>query len=412
MPSNQSTDSPPSTLRALPRFDFRVQYAGGSDIGLVRSNNEDVWLIDASSALFITCDGMGGHADGEVAAQLASEAFAEAMRSRGARRALDAFLAAPTLASRAMVRQALRTAALAANARVFEESQRRADIMGCTLDAVLLLGEQAFVAHLGDSRVYLGRGPVTSQLTHDHSYYYAMLARGTLSPSTTQPVPDPLVNAVGLAPDAHVELLSVDLSRGDRLLLCTDGIHGAFRSSVELGKLLRTGTPDDAVHALIAAADEAGGRDNATAIVIEIAERFVTRPTGDDSWKTLDQASLRNSALFARLPPALVHRIASSAAEVEIGAGELLPRQFANALVTYLVLEGQVKFADGRAFGPPALLYPESLAGGTRDGALAVVDRPLRALRWRSDDFRDHCTADPAVALLLYERLARLLARG
>ena len=71
-----------------------------------------------------------------------------------------------------------------------------------------------------------------------------------------------------------------------------------------------------------------------------------------------------------------------------------------------------MKFPDGRAFGPPALLYPESLAGGTRDSALAVVERPLRALRWRSDDFRDYCTADPAVALLLYERLARLLARG
>ena len=413
MASNQSTDSPPSTLRALPRFDFRVQYAGQSDVGLVRANNEDVWLIDPSSALFVVCDGMGGHADGEVAASLASEAFSESMRSRSARRALDAFVASPTLASRTLVRQALRTAALAANARVHEEGLQLvpADIMGCTLDAVLLLGDQAFVAHLGDSRVYLARGPVTSQLTHDHSYYYAMLARGALSLATTQPVPDPLVNAVGLAPEAHVEIVSIDLTRGDRLLLCTDGVHGAIRTSAELGKLLRSGSPEEAIRALILAAEEAGGRDNATAIVIEVAERFVNRPAGDDAWKTLDHAAVRTCPLFSRLPPPLVSRIATAGAEVELSPGEVLPRQFTNALVAYLLLEGQVKFHDGRAFGPPALLYPESLAGGSRDGSLAVVEKPVRALRWRSDDFRDYCAADPSLALLLYERLARLLAR-
>jgi len=400
-------------LRALPRFDFRVLYAALSDLGLVRANNEDVFKIEPSVGLFVICDGMGGHADGEVAAELASEAFVESIKGRAARKAFDAFITSPTLDNRNQVRKTLRAAGAAANARVFTEGQKQSppSTMGCTLDAVVLLGDQAFLAHMGDSRVYLARGPATSQLTQDHSLFHAMLARGTIAPSSPQPIPDPLVNAVGLGPDASVEIFSVELSRGDRLLLCTDGVHGSYRTAGELGKTLRSGSVDEAAQGLIDDASAVGGRDNATAIVIEIAERFVTRPAPDDHWKTSDQAALRASSLLSRLPAGLLQRISTSGVEVEVEVGEALPRLCACALTAYILLDGQVKFPDGRAFGPPALLYPESLAGGTRDGSLAVAERPVRALRWRSDDFRDYCAADQALAATLYERLARLLAR-
>jgi serine/threonine protein phosphatase PrpC len=413
MQSNQPTAPPLTTQRALPRFDFRVQHAARSDVGRVRANNEDVWSIEPTTPLFLICDGMGGHADGEVAAALAAEAFQEHMKTRAVRRVLDAFVSSPTLENRAQVRQALRGAGEAANERVHAEGLRQSPpaTMGCTLDAALLLGDQVFLAHLGDSRVYLARGPITSQLTHDHSLYHAMLARGSLPLSTPQPIPDPLVNAVGLSPDPFVDVLSLGVLRGDRLLLCTDGVYGSFLGTGELGKLLRQGSPEEAANNLIDASNEAGGRDNATAIVIEIAERFVTRPPSGDSWKGADLQALRASSLLSRLPEGLPQRIASTGVEIELEVGDTLPRVGCCALLAYVILEGQVRLPDGRTFGPPALLYPESLAGGQRDGALASVERPLRALRWRSDDFRDFCAADAALAALLYERLARLLAR-
>ncbi|MCU0657847.1 MAG: protein phosphatase 2C domain-containing protein [Polyangiaceae bacterium] len=390
-----------------------MQHAAHSDIGRVRSNNEDVWCIDPTLPLFVICDGMGGHDDGEVAAAMAAEAFRDHLRQRPVRRVLDAFVASPTREHRDRVRKALREAGLAANRRVHDESQAHVPptTMGCTLDAALLLGDQVFLAHAGDSRIYLARGPITSQVTQDHSLYPSLLARGTISPSTPCPFPDPLTNAIGLSDDATIDVLSVGVLRGDRILLCTDGVHGAFSSTLELGRLLRQGAVEETAKGLIDAANDAGGRDNATAIVIEIAERFVNRPAGEESQRQTDLTALRSSALLSRLPEALPQRIAATGIEIELAQGETLPRVCCSALACYVLLEGQVRMPDGRTFGPPALLYPESLAGGMRDGGLAVVERPSRALRWRSDDFRDYCATDTNIAALLYERLARLLAR-
>lgn len=413
MQSNQPTPPPTSTQRTLPRFDFRVNYAAHSDVGRVRANNEDVWSIEPTIPLFLICDGMGGHADGEVAAAMAAEAFREHMKGKAVRRALDAFVATPTLEHRARVREALKQAGEAANERVYAEGQRHIPptTMGCTLDAALLLGDQVFLAHMGDSRVYLVRGPITSQLTHDHSLFHTMLARGSISPSSPQPFPDPLVNAVGLNTEPTVDVMSFGVMRGDRIMLCTDGVYGSFNGVSELAKLLRQGPTEETAQILIDAANQAGGRDNSTAIVVEITERFVTRPASDESWKGADLIALRASSLLSRLPDTLPQRIASSGVEVEIESGGILPRVSCCALASYIILEGQVKLPDGRTFGPPALLYPESLAGGMRDGALAIAERPVRALRWRSDDFRDFCSTDPGMAAILYERLARLLAR-
>lgn len=400
-------------FRTLPRCDFRVLFSGATDIGKIRGNNEDVWKIEPSVALFLICDGMGGQADGEVAAALAAEAFVEAVKGKNARRALDLFVGAPTLENRGRVVQTLKAASQAANQRVLDETKRseHKKPMGCTLDAVLLLGDRAFTAHLGDSRSYLARSSFTAQLTHDHSLFFTMLAKGLISPSSSPPVPDPLVNAVGLLPEPLVDVASFELTRGDRLLLCTDGVHGVFASAADLGKVLREGNVDEAAQGLLRSASEAGGRDNATAIVIEVAERFVMRSGNDGGWKSHDQAMLRGCSLLTKLPLPVIQRIAASAVEVEFAAGETMPRSATCATVAYLVLGGQVKFPDGRVFGPPALLYPESLVGGLRDNALATAEQPVRALRWRADDFRDLCSGDAPLAAALYERLARLLAR-
>lgn len=389
-----------------------MHYAADSDLGRVRTNNEDVWCIEPSIPLFLICDGIGGHSDGEVAAALTAETFKEYMSSKVARQALDHFLAKPTLECRMQICEVLKQAGTAASTRVYTEGQKKTPptIMGCTLDAILLLGDQVFVAHLGDSRVYLARGSITSQITSDHSLYHASLARGTLAPSSPQPLVDPLINAVGLNTNPIVDILTFSAIRGDRILLCTDGIHGSIPNHGDLARLLRHGSVEEVVRDLIEAANYAGGRDNSTAIVVEIAERFVTRTTSDESWKEADQVTLRGSALLSRLPEGLPQRVISQGVEVQAGVGTTLPRVNCRTLVAYVLLEGHAKL-NNRPINPSSVLYPESLVGGMRDGALAIVERPVRALRWRAEDFRDFCASDLNIAALLYERIARLLAR-
>lgn len=402
--------------RTLPRFDFRVAVSGLSDVGSVRSNNEDVFRVEPSLSLFLVADGMGGHAAGEVAATVAADAAVASIRSRDAQRAFEKYVAAPTLEARRRVLAVLRRAAEAANDEVLATAAREPlhRGMGCTLDVVVLLGDRAFVAHAGDSRVYLARAQATIQLTHDHGLHEAMLAQGAVSSRAPLPVQNPLVNAIGLSPKLTVDGMSVDLARGDRIILCTDGIHGAIDAEAELAQIARAGTPEEATRSLVDTALVRGGRDNATAIVIDIGVRFVTRDREqkDGGLLARDLATVRICPLFSELPSATVLRAMAAAVEVEIAPADSLSRTIAGDRVAYVVLEGEIISPDGRVFADGTLVYPESLVGEWRSGSLwKATTTPVRVLRLRADDFGEVCAGDLVLAAALYERLARHLAR-
>lgn len=400
-------------VRTLPRFDFRVAFAALSDVGRVRQNNEDVYLIEPALSLFVIADGMGGHAAGEVAARLAVDAFAESLRAKDAQRAFDKYVTGPTLDARHRVFAVLRRAAERANDAVRAEAESNVDRrgMGCTLDAVVLLGDRAFIAHAGDSRVYLARATATLQLTHDHGLHESLLAQGALAKIGPAQGQNPLVNAVGLSPKMSVDCMNVDIGRGDRILLCTDGVHGLIPQEAELAQIARAGSPQDAARSLIDTALVRGGRDNSTVIVIDIAERFAKRERTDEGLMARDLATVRICPLLSELPSSTVLRVLSAAVEVEIPAGETIPRTVVSDQVAYVILDGEIRMGDGRVFGSSALLYPESLLGEIGRSPLCKAERALRALRLRGDDFREVCGSDIVLAASLYERLARHLAR-
>ncbi len=400
-------------VTTLPRFDFRVRWATRTDVGRVRANNEDVVRVEPELSLFVLADGMGGHGAGEVAAALATEAVVAAVSSREAQRALDGYLKRPTLERRAAVFDVLRQAVSAANARVRAAATERGEArgMGCTLDAALLVRDRLFVAHVGDSRVYLARAQATLQLTHDHTFFDERLASGAfLRPSDTRGQ-NPLINAIGLTDKQPVDCLHVELSKGDRVLLCSDGVHGAIPKEAELSDLVRAGTPDEAARALIDTSLVRGGRDNASAIVVDIADRFAKRGEADDGVGARDLATARGSALLLDLPMGSVLRALSAAVEVELGEGALVPRVVASDQVAWIVLSGAIDAGEGRVLGPGALLYAESLVGEVPRTPLSKVTSSVRALRLRGDDFREVCGGDVVLAAALYERLARYLAR-
>jgi PPM family protein phosphatase len=398
----------------LPRFDFRADYGVATDTGSKRSSNEDAHLIAPEFALFAVADGMGGHRAGEVAARLAIEEILATLSTPSAIRAVERYVSNAGLDSRRKVLAFLRRAVEQANQRVRREALENPEYsgMGTTLDVVWLARDHAFIAHAGDGRVYLARARAVLQLTHDHTLASRSsrtpdglaLALGEGSSSSAG-----VTNALGLSDLVEVDTLFVDVGPRDRLLLCTDGVHGQLEGEQEIADLVRNGPPDATARALVARAGE-GGRDNATALVVEIADRFVKRPDRDRGLGAADLESARQSPLLVDLPLPLALTALSAAVEIEVPSAAAVPRSVASDLVAYIVLEGVMRHPDGRSVGPGALLYPESLLGVWGQAGAPVAEQTSRLLRVRADDFAEICS-EPRFAAELYKRLAAHMAR-
>lgn len=390
----------------LPRFDFRVEFALESDQGSHREHHEDAAILAPEIAMFAVADGMGGHQAGEIAASIAIESARRVLGSRESQRVIELYATRPDLETRRAVYACLRGAFEEANRKVLEDAAandaRRG--MGATLDLVWLARGNAFVAHAGDGRIYLSRSRAMLQLTQDHSNNASARNPAVHARSSG------ITNAIGFGETLLVDTLFVDLSRGERLLLCTDGIHAQIEDEAEMGDLVRSGKVEDAAHALV---NRAGrhGRDNATAIVIEVGERFVKRTDHDRGLAAADLERARQSPLLVDLPQASVLTALSAAVEVEIAAGAPIPRQVTNDLVAYIVLDGVVRYPSAeRSLGAGALIFPESLVGIAGHGDLPVAEQTVRVLRVRADDFAEIC-GDSRLAAELYRRLAAHIAR-
>ncbi|HEY3235881.1 MAG TPA: protein phosphatase 2C domain-containing protein [Polyangiaceae bacterium] len=394
----------------VPRFDYRVSWGAAQDQGRMRERDEDAHLIAPELALFAVADGMGGHQAGEVAAGLAIDEVHAAIAGERSQKVIDAYVARPDLSTRRNVFRRLKRVVERANERVRKDAaDNEAHLgMGTTLDIVWLAGGHAFVAHAGDSRVYLARARTMLQLTHDHAQMESLRAHGLVRSRDKQPG-DALLNAVGLSDTITVDTLFVDLAKRDRLLLCTDGVHGQVGTEGELAELLREGGAEQAAQTLVRRASERG-MDNATAIVIEIGDRFVRHGDADRGIAAANLEQARQSPLFLDLPPAQVLGALAASVELELEAGQAVPRLWTGDLVSYIVLDGVVVCDGERRVSTGALLFPESLVGVWAEGEPPVVEQAARLLRIRADDFQEVCR-DSRLAVELYRRAATHLAR-
>ena len=255
-----------------------------SDVGRRRETNEDSFLLEQGQGLFAVADGMGGHAAGEVASAMAVETVRKTLE--GAHSEIDTFKRAPTDAGRRSIVQLLQSAVLSAHQAVFQRGQHEADKagMGTTLDVVLIAGPEAFVAHVGDSRTYLVRDGRSSQITTDHTVAEVLVIEGKLTIEEAQhsPLRTILVNAIGVSADVGVEMAHVTLRRGDRLLLCSDGLHDYFPAEEEIAQRLSADAPGDALKDMVELAKTRGGHDNITGIAVEVTDVLEAIPAALD----------------------------------------------------------------------------------------------------------------------------------
>ena len=263
-----------------------------TDVGVVRDHNEDSVYVDPAARFFIVADGMGGHAAGEVASAMAVETVKKTLDA--AVSLVDAFVMRPTDNARKALVQLLQSAVLAAHQAVYQRGSKEADKagMGTTLDVVLVAGREAFVAHVGDSRTYLIRDGKAAQLTTDHTVAEVLVIEGklTIEEALVSPYRTVLVNAIGVAADVGVEMAHLQLREGDKLLLCSDGLHDYFLVEQEIADMLGADPAGDAIAKMIDAAKERGGHDNITGIIVTVVDLIdaVPNPIGDDSTQPVD----------------------------------------------------------------------------------------------------------------------------
>jgi protein phosphatase len=248
-----------------------VTAAGLSDVGRRRVANEDSFFLDEVLGLYIVADGMGGHAAGEVASQEAVDTV-HGMIKRGytdVRALIDGDASADRM--RRVVRL-VESAAQAATYMVFAIAQNEPDQqgMGTTLSVLLLAGQNAITAQVGDSRIYLVRDGTASQLTEDHTLVAWQLKQGIITEeeALVSPHKNVITRAVGSREYVQVDTHVFEVQQGDTFLLCSDGLHGYLEDS-EIPAVTDLG-PTVAVRRFIELANQRGGRDNITAVVVEM----------------------------------------------------------------------------------------------------------------------------------------------
>ncbi|WP_437666033.1 PP2C family protein-serine/threonine phosphatase [Sorangium sp. So ce1182] len=263
--------------------DITVRACGITDLGRVRKNNEDTLLIAHLSSvaktappaqavafeasypvLLAVSDGMGGAAAGEVASALVVEALRRAMSS-----------------ARGNWDEATISAVERANREVWQASQQPGRHgMGATLTAICVHGTEAHVAEVGDSRAYLIRNGQILQITHDQSFVQALIDAGMIQPEEAErhPMRSMLLQAMGLDPEVKASVARLDLRRGDRMLLCSDGLSNKLSAEEMLTAIEQAPSIEAACQRLVALANGLGGEDNITAIVAEVHGDGLTPP--------------------------------------------------------------------------------------------------------------------------------------
>jgi protein phosphatase len=254
---------------------MRLTHAGTSDVGRKRTHNEDAYLLLPEESLFCVADGMGGHASGEVAARIAVEEMAEFFRMTGRDdEATWPYAMDPALG---YDENRVLTGVKLANVRIFERAATddRLRGMGTTLVAAFLPkgGSTLLVGHVGDSRAYLFRGGALRQLTEDHSLLNDFLKTRALTPAEIMAFPhkNVIVRALGMQETVDVDVVREDLRDGDLVLLCSDGLSGMVPDE-RMAELLRAHPRDlrRASQALVDAANDAGGNDNVTCVLVGV----------------------------------------------------------------------------------------------------------------------------------------------
>lgn len=250
---------------------MKVISAGLTDVGRKRNHNEDSFLIDEEVQLYVVADGMGGHAGGGTASRIAVETIDRELRS-SRENGVDPFLAETNL-QESPLPEVLRNAVERACLAIFKAAQEdpRLNGMGTTVISLLVRGNHALFAHVGDSRAYLVRGDLVQQISEDHSLVNEQIKAGMITPEEARHsrYKNIITRSVGFEEEVQVDVMGLIAEPGDYFVMCSDGLSN-FVEDKEIREVCMAATEVAEIpRKLIAMANDRGGDDNITVIVVK-----------------------------------------------------------------------------------------------------------------------------------------------
>ena len=390
-----------------------IQAYGQSDVGCVRDHNEDFYRIDAELGLHVVCDGMGGHAAGEVASETATTAiqrfFAERSevlkRFDGSERAVEE------------VTGLLNQAVIYASKTVYDVAagDKGKHGMGCTCVVLLTIGDKGFMANVGDSRLYLARDGQLYQLSTDHNFMNEAIAQGMLTPEVAAQSPHAhvLTRAVGTQPSVCPDMLIFDLLPGDTFLLCSDGMHDYARDPVELCSMLSVPNLRDIPSHLVKVALEGGGHDNITAVVVRAASAEERQRARKQS-VTKGIEALRDIELFRELSMPEIVKVYNALTHLRVDPGTPIIREGDKSEHLYVIVDGTVQverdhlpiaqLGTGSHFGEMALLNQKPRS------ATVTALAPTTLLCLERGSFHQLMSHEPGIATKFLWKFAQTLS--
>lgn len=342
-----------------------------TDVGQKRDHNEDHFVRSDELGLYIVCDGMGGHAAGEVASALAAKTIVDLVQKELGKAQHETPLDA---ASAAHLADVMRRAGEGANTAVYElgKTDTRTRGSGTTCTALCIRGGRGVLTHVGDSRLYLLRSGELHQLSFDHSFVAEAIRRGVDPAEAEANFPSNLLTrAIGPLERIQVDTLEFEVIPHDVFLLCSDGLHGYFPDAAELAQLLAA-EPAGVPQQLVQLANDRGGADNITCIVVR------TRDTAHDAAGRMsrvheDLSALSAMELFSELTYPELLEVAGALRSEERKKGEVILGEGDVSRSLYVIASGTVEVRRGGT-----LLT--TLGAGSHFGEMALLtNRPRSA---------------------------------
>ena len=360
---------------------MELSFAAATDVGRQRNHNEDNFLIDKKLRLFLVADGMGGHAAGEVASSIAVHEIRDAVNNN--RELIDRYRVDHPGVQTYEVLQVLEHAVQAACSAVYTRAQAEPDKrgMGTTATVLLIAGAgdhlRGFIAHVGDSRVYLARQNQSHILTEDHSLMNELVRRGRLNREQIDSSPykqykNAVTRAVGVYGSVEVDTFDFDILPGDRFLLASDGMY-AYIDEAELPKQLAAPDVKQVPKQLVETANAGGGHDNITAVVIRVGEAAAHDVTPRNADVSLKLEVLKGMQMFRYLSYKELVQVGAIAEVVDVKPSAVIFAEKAPGDAMYVVLAGNVQLVSGKD-------VVTELARGQHFGEMALVDRSVRSL--------------------------------
>lgn len=385
---------------------------GATHVGRRRTDNEDAFLVDHELGLYVVCDGMGGHAAGEVASARTIEVIREYVAER--RSVMQALAGDPSPGHRAEAVALMEAAIQRACAEVHQLAQADASKrgMGTTCVAMLLAGDVGVIGHVGDSRIYLSRAGQAHRLTEDHTLVQAQLKQGVITRDQAEmsPYRNVITRAVGIQASVHVDTLVTEVLANDVYVLCSDGLHGYLEDD-ETAALLSAGPPSSLPERLIDLANERGGKDNVTVIAVHAQAEAGAAQTSPAESRI---EALRRIPLFLHLSYKEQMAVLALAQSQAFEPGEVVLEEGAPGDRLFVVVQGRVgietagapiaEIGSGGHFGEMGLIEQASRSATVR--ALEAT----RCMMFGRTDLMALMRREPVLAVKLLWSLVQVLS--